>query len=189
MPPDPRVAIVVATIAATTALIGALIAAITASVRQKTELTHDRHLADVSELRGVLDAAAQNIAAARQVIYQAEQRLAEGKPPGDVIMESLRVSRDRLDDSAQRIRLRVGTGEVYSAFNNILVAFKSISERADDPAQVVAGQIESSGLDTAVAGFFEKAHKIVGSELKGAGSSPLMPRSGRLRLPRLRRST
>ena len=52
----------VALIAAVTALIGAAIAAITAGRRQRRELGHDRELADVGELRAVLDEAAGNLA-------------------------------------------------------------------------------------------------------------------------------
>jgi hypothetical protein len=79
---DPWLTVGIALIAAVAALSGALIAAVTAGRRQRTqlrhdaerqqnELQHDRALAELSELRGVLDEASRDITTAEREMFDA----------------------------------------------------------------------------------------------------------------------
>jgi hypothetical protein len=111
-PSNPWLTVAVALIAAVTALIGAAIAAITAGRRQRRELAHDRELADVGELRAVLDEAAGNLARADRAMHKAEER----RPVSDDVEKELDRSQDAMSDSAQRLRIRLGGGEAYTAY-------------------------------------------------------------------------
>ncbi|WP_436693754.1 hypothetical protein [Geodermatophilus sp. CPCC 205506] len=98
-------------------------AAITASIRQHQQLRHDRILADVSELRGVLDDAVRSTARAARFISEA----ARGEHIGD--------ERDRRFDEAQhdlltnalRMRIRLGDGAPYQACKQVAQAFANFS--------------------------------------------------------------
>ena len=79
---DPWLTVGIALIAAVAALSGALIAAVTAgrrqraqlqadAERQRTELRHERMLAELSELRGVLDDASRDITRAERAMLNA----------------------------------------------------------------------------------------------------------------------
>jgi hypothetical protein len=168
-PSNFRVTIGVALIAAVAALVGAAIAAITAGRRQKRELAHDRELADVSELRAVLDEAAGNIAHAGRAMRQAREAQAEGRSLSDEVENDLKNTQDAMSGSAQRIRIRLGRGALLTAYEKALDAQLEFRNLALGEAG--EGEDGDKRLDTSCTEFnqgqdefFDAAHHIVRSQ-------------------------
>lgn len=159
-PPNNQwVTVSVALIAAVTALTGAAIAAITAGSRQRRELAHDRELADVSELRAVLDEAAGNLARADRAMLEVEER----RPVSDAIEKELDESQDVISDSAQRIRIRLGEGEVHTAYQKALNAQRKFRNLVLGRGQDGNEQVEISRFKQGRDEFFDAAHHIARS--------------------------
>ena len=155
----------VALIAAVTALIGAAIAAITAGRRQRRELGHDRELADVGELRAVLDEAAGNLARARRAIHMAEAT----RPVSDDVEKELDKAQAAMSGSAQRIRIRLGDGEAYTAYQKALDSQRTFGSLASGRGQDGDEQVEINRFNQSRDEFLEAAHRIARSET-GPGS-------------------
>lgn len=171
----PWVPVVVAVIAAITALIGAAVAAVTAGIRQRRDLAHARALADVAELRTVLDAAARALARAAAGMDEVRMRLAAERAPSDSQVAALRADRDELAEYIRRIRIRLGPGAVLEAFESASTAHASLVEAT------VSGRAEGgrATFDTAHDAYFAAAYELVGAAL----AAPPAPRMRR-RVPR-----
>jgi hypothetical protein len=159
---NPWVTIVVALIAATAALTGAGIAAITAGRRQKRELDHDRTLADVSELRAVLDDAAGNVARAERAMASVALAAAGGRGVSDEAKEELVRMREDMSISAQRIRIRLGQGNAQIAYAKALDAQGSFIDLVSQGTDPGASRVDFENARNA---FFLVAHSLVGSQI------------------------
>jgi hypothetical protein len=167
-PTSPWLTVGIALIAAVTALTGAAIAAVTADRRQRRELAHDRELADVTELRAVLDEAAGVLARADRAILEVgkDRPLNESS---EKVVDDLTATNAAMAHSAQRLRIRLGQGNpAYTAYGKALDAQRRFGDLVAD---LVAGraqrgdeQSERASFEQGRDEFFNAAHQIVGSE-------------------------
>ena len=126
--------------------------------RQRREFAHDRELADLTELRSVLDAAARALARAAAGLDETQSRLATGRAPGDDQVAALHRVRDELAECARRIRIRLGPGATLTAFDAARDAHAGFT------ADALTGTGEAgrrAAFDTAHDDWFAAAHQLV----------------------------
>ncbi|WP_125802256.1 hypothetical protein [Actinoplanes sp. ATCC 53533] len=162
--------IIVALIAASAALIGATIAAVTAGRRQQRQLDHDRQLADVTELRAVLDEAAGNLADAERAMQTVQDLLTAGRKVTDQAKANVSTAQDALTCSARRVRIRLGEEGPYGPYQDALDA--ELRFRASTVDRAPAGGDPTADMRTHRAAFiaardeyFQAAHRVVGSHI------------------------
>lgn len=181
----PWVTIGVAAIAATAALIGATVAAITAGRRQSRQLKHDRELADLTELRVVLDTAARNIVAADRTMQRAADRRVEKRlAVSDQIRDELVEAGKLVEDSLQQVRIRLGRGDVLWAYQEAGTAYTEFQslvsahgDGGDDQSITAARARFTDARDR----FFHAAYLLVGVSVSHGAPPPAKgdPHSGR----------
>lgn len=150
----PAVTLTVATIAAVTALIGATVAAVTAGRRQRRELAHDRELADVTELRSVLDAAGVTIERAARSMGDEADPLHE---ISDRRRDELTLAHELLAECAQRIRIRLGPSEAQKAYDEARAAHLAFVD--DTISEPDSAQDESETCSAAARADFGRARE------------------------------
>ncbi len=186
---DPWLTVGIALIAAVAALSGALIAAVTAgrrqraqlqadAERQRTELRHERMLAELAELRGVLDDAARDITDAERAMLNATSAWIADGTVSDALRDALQGKVDAMWGSAQRIRIRLGSDEIREAYWTATQLQLQLlgqvwgdgtdwdqQRRADAVVEPRAGFLRNRDA------FFERTHEKYGS--KGLGGEGL----------------
>jgi hypothetical protein len=163
------------------ALSGALIAAVTAGRRQRTqlrrdaerqqdELRHDRELAELSELRGVLDDASRDISNAERGMFDATHAWIYESVVSDALQDAMRESFVAMWGSAQRIRLRVGSDEVHEPYweathllNRVLAIVETDAADHDCLERIKLIEPPRSDFIARRDAFFEEAYRRYGS--------------------------
>jgi type II secretory pathway pseudopilin PulG len=186
---DPWLTVGIALIAAVAALSGALIAAVTAgrrqraqlqadAERQRTELRHERMLAELAELRGVLDDAARDITDGERAMLNATSAWIADGTVSDALRDALQGKVDAMWGSAQRIRIRLGSDEIREAYwtatqlqLQLLGQVWNDGTDLDQQARAEAVVEPRAGFLRNRDAFFERAHEKYGS--KGLGGEGL----------------
>ena len=186
---DPWLTVGIALIAAVAALSGALIAAVTAgrrqraqlqadAERQRTELRHERMLAELSELRGVLDDASRDITRAERAMLNATSAWIADGTVSDAQRNAFEESVDAMWGSSQRIRIRLGSDAIREAYWEATqfqlrllgqVSYDWADE--DQPLRAKAVVDPRADFFRNRDAFFEKANEKYGS--KGLGGEGL----------------
>ena len=186
---DPWLTVGIALIAAVAALSGALIAAVTAgrrqraqleadAERQRTELRHERMLAELAELRGVLDDAARDITDAERAMLNATSAWIVDGTMSDALRDALQGKVDAMWGSAQRIRIRLGSEEIHDAYwTATYLQLQLLGQVWEDRTQLDRDAREGAVAESKAGflrnrdAFFNRAHEKYGS--KGLGGEGL----------------